>query len=93
MGFWNFFGVLMVMAAIGLLSGFVIGRDSKPWRKTRYFVDCDGTLRRWKFGSNKTQPWCEGWLNGSLSVQYIEKHATEISPLRAYQMFPQAFKK
>lgn len=88
--------ILLVLVAqlIAGVAGFWLGRNTKPWRKTRYFVNEDGNLVRWKDAARGSYVLVNGsMLFSKRELSSLLKNCQEISPLKAYQMFPKAFKK
>ena len=85
-------------AFVCLIIGYIFGRKTAtPWRKTRYFVDEEGWLRRWKYGQSNTELVWAGttfvWFSSNRKLKDLLQNCQEVSSLKAYQMFPNAFKK
>lgn len=87
--------VLIIIAqCVAGAVGFWIGRNTKPWRKTRYFIDDNGWLVRWKHSVNGSYVLMgSNFLFSKRNLNFLLINCQEINPLKAYQMFPNAFKK
>jgi hypothetical protein len=90
--------LILICAFVCILIGYIFGRRANiaPVKKTRYFVDNENTLRRWKYGKSKTEVtgnWQNGWTNSSFRLNYLMENMQEIDPLTARRMFPMAFQK
>ena len=85
---------ILIAQLFALAAGFWLGRNTKPWRKTRYFVNEFGWLCRWKY-SEPSSVFGEkvGWCKTGVALSCILKDCQEIDSLTAYRMFPRAFKK
>jgi hypothetical protein len=76
--------------------GFWLGRNNKPWRKTRYFTDGD-FLWKWQYGKNQSQKLYQywtvfSWEKSAKNLNWLLQNKQEITALQAYRMFPRGFK-